>query len=113
MIVKGHGLSFPGYNISLMCRCQAWHNSDGKGIDFSCLVASKPCVGDKLSIALVESAAAASELLAWHSQYRHSSKPVRIWDLQRLQVYDKLQQQKQAQASFTTGACVVLIGDID
>lgn len=66
-------------------------------------VASAPCAGDKLGIALVESATAASEVLAWRSQHRHSSKPVRIWDLQRLQAYEKLQQQKQAQASFAPG----------
>jgi hypothetical protein len=58
----------------------------------------------------VESATAASELLTWHSQHSHSSKPLRIWDLQRLQAYDKLQQQKQAQASFAPGACVLPFG---
>ena len=58
----------------------------------------------------MESATAASDLLAWHSQHSHSSKPVRIWDLQRLQAYDKLQQQKQAQASFVPGAYVLLFG---
>ena len=32
-----------------------------------------------------------------------------MWDLQRLQAYDKLQQQKQAQASFAPGACVLFV----
>ena len=63
--------------------------------------------GDKLNIVVVENATTASDLLAWHSktgQATHSSKPLRIWDLQRLQAYDKLHQQKQAQANFAPGA---------
>ncbi|DBA71518.1 TPA: hypothetical protein ACH3X2_011303 [Trebouxia sp. C0005] len=62
---------------------------------------------DKLGIALVKTATAASELLAWHTQHSCSSKPLRIWDLQRLQAYDKLQQQKQAQASFAPGSVII------
>ncbi|DBA87444.1 TPA: hypothetical protein ACH3X1_004485 [Trebouxia sp. C0004] len=63
--------------------------------------------GDKLSIALVESATAASELVASHGQHSHNSKPLRVWDLQRLQAYDKVQQQKQAQASFAPGSVII------
>ena len=63
------------------------------------------CSGDKLSIALVENATAAAELLAWHAKHSHSSKPLRVWDLQRLHSYDKLQQHRHAQASFAPGTC--------
>lgn len=63
--------------------------------------------GDKLSIVVVENATTASDLLAWHSktgQSTHSSKALRIWDLQRLQAYDKLHQQKKAQTNLAPGA---------
>ena len=61
--------------------------------------------GDKLSIALVDNAAAAADVLAWCSGTSPAgrSKALRVWDLQRLQSYDKLQQQKRAQAHFPPG----------
>lgn len=66
--------------------------------------------GDKLGNVLVDTAAAAADVLAWHSKTRgvgHSSSrgALRVWDLQRLHSYDKLQQQKQAQAHFPAGHC--------
>ncbi len=68
------------------------------------------CAGDELGTVLVENATAAADVLAWHShvgQHSHSHKPLRIWDLQRLQAYDKLRQQKQAQANLAPGAAFV------
>ena len=66
-------------------------------------------VGDKLGIVLVDTAAAAADVLAWHSKsggVGHSSSrgALRVWDLQRLHSYDKLQQQKQAQTNFPAGS---------
>ena len=67
--------------------------------------------GDKLSVALVDNAAAAAELLAWHTKtakQHGSSKALRIWDLQRLQAYDKLHSQRKAAATFAPGHTVVI-----
>ncbi|KAL3152957.1 hypothetical protein ABBQ38_011987 [Trebouxia sp. C0009 RCD-2024] len=68
--------------------------------------------GDKLGNVLVDTAAAAADVLAWHSKTRgvgHSSSrgALRVWDLQRLHSYDKLQQQKQAQAHFPAGHVIL------
>ena len=95
---------------ALQCSSAAWgHTAFGHTATAQYLV----CVaaGDKLSVALVDNAAAAAELLAWHTRVakQHgSSKALRIWDLQRLKAYDKLHSQRQAAATFAPGHTVVI-----
>lgn len=59
----------------------------------------------------MENAAAAADVLAWYSNSTAAghSKALRVWDLQRLQSYDKLRQQKQAQAQFPSGGSHVIV----
>lgn len=61
---------------------------------------------------MVDNAAAAAELLAWHNRtagQQGLSKALRIWDMQRLQAYDKSYQQRKAQAAFPAGVFMLLL----
>ena len=75
-----------------------------------CAVQCEHATGDKLSVALVDNAAAAAELLAWHNRtagQQGFSKALRIWDMQRLQAWDKSHQQRKAQAAFPAGVLIL------
>ena len=58
----------------------------------------------------MNSAASAAELLAWHAQHSHSSKALRVWDLQRLHTYDMQAQPRLAPGYYSPiDACRMLL----